>query len=55
MISLSERQLTFRVEGHIMKKTRKEELLALADDVTEMVKRRHPFDRGVKARRGVEF
>ena len=33
----------------------KEELLALADYVTEMVKRRHPFDRGIKARRGVEF
>ena len=33
----------------------KEELLALADYVTEMVKRKHPFDRGVKARRGVEF
>lgn len=33
----------------------KAELLAQADYVTEMVKRKHPFDRGVKARRGVEF
>ena len=33
----------------------KEEMLALADYVTEMVKRKHPFDQGVKARRGVEF
>ena len=36
-------------------RTPKEELLALADYVTEMVKRKHPFDRGVKARRGIEF
>jgi len=26
-----------------------------ADYVTEMVKRRHPFDKGITARRGVEF
>lgn len=26
-----------------------------ADYVTEMAKRKHPFDRGVKARRGIEF
>ena len=31
------------------------ELLARADYVTEMVKVRHPFDRGVSARPGVEF
>jgi len=30
-------------------------LLDLADYVTEMVKRRHPFDRGIPARRGIEF
>jgi cob(I)alamin adenosyltransferase len=30
-------------------------LLDQADLVTEMVNRRHPFDRGVKAREGVEF
>ena len=26
-----------------------------ADYITEMVKRRHPFDRGIAARKGVEF
>ncbi len=31
------------------------ELLALADYVTEMRKCRHPFDRGIPARLGVEF
>ena len=30
-------------------------LLDLADYVTEMVKRKHPYDSGVAARRGVEF
>ena len=30
------------------------ELLARADYVTEMKKVRHPFDRGVAARRGIE-
>ena len=29
--------------------------LEFADYVTEMVKRRHPYDKGVNARRGVEF
>lgn len=32
-----------------------EKLLALADYATEMKKIRHPFDRGVRAREGVEF
>lgn len=31
------------------------ELLALADYVTEMRKQKHPFDRGVRARRSIEF
>lgn len=31
------------------------ELVALADYVTEMRKQKHPFDRGIRARRGVEF
>ncbi len=31
------------------------ELLALADYVTEMRKQKHPFDRGIIARPGVEF
>ncbi len=30
-------------------------LMALADYVTQMQKVRHPFDRGVAARRGIEF
>ena len=32
-----------------------EELTAMADLVTEMKKVKHPFDKGVKARRGIEF
>lgn len=31
------------------------ELIALADLVTEMKKIKHPFDRGVRARSGIEF
>lgn len=31
------------------------ELLALADYVTEMHKEKHPFDRGITAREGVEY
>jgi cob(I)alamin adenosyltransferase len=30
-------------------------LLEHADYVTEMVKRKHPFDEGIKARQGIEF
>jgi ATP:corrinoid adenosyltransferase len=32
-----------------------EELLARADYITRMEKERHPFDRGIRARRGIEF
>ena len=32
-----------------------EELMALADLVTEMKKIKHPFDKGISARRGIEF
>ena len=31
------------------------ELIDLADTVTEMVKVKHPYDRGIKARRGLDF
>ena len=30
-------------------------LLECADYVTEMKKQKHPFDRGIRARKGVEF
>jgi cob(I)alamin adenosyltransferase len=30
-------------------------LIALADLVTEMVKLKHPYDKGVKARKGIEY
>ena len=32
-----------------------EALMARADEATEMVKRKHPYDAGVMARRGIEF
>ena len=32
-----------------------EELIALADLVTEMKKIKHPFDKGISARRGIEY
>ena len=32
-----------------------EELRERADYITEMVKRKHPFDRGIAARKGIEF
>ena len=32
-----------------------EELIKLADLVTEMKKIKHPFDDGVKAREGIEY
>jgi cob(I)alamin adenosyltransferase len=31
------------------------ELVEIADTVTEMVKVRHAFDRGIPARRGIDF
>lgn len=31
------------------------ELIEVADTVTEMVKVKHPYDRGIKARRGIDF
>ena len=30
-------------------------LIEAADLVTEMVKIKHPFDKGIKARKGIEF
>ena len=30
-------------------------LIELADLVTEMVKLKHPYDKGVKARKGIEY
>ncbi len=32
-----------------------EKLLEAADMATEMVKIKHPFDEGIKARKGIEF
>ena len=32
-----------------------EELKSRADYVSEIVKRKHPFDKGIPAREGVEF
>ncbi|MDD4365049.1 MAG: cob(I)yrinic acid a,c-diamide adenosyltransferase [Synergistales bacterium] len=44
-----------KVEVVLTGRNAPEQLIAAADLVTEMVKRRHPFDRGVKAREGIEF
>ncbi len=32
-----------------------DKLIEMADLVTEMVKIKHPFDKGIKARKGIEY
>ena len=44
-----------RVEIVLTGRGATEELIALADLVTEMKNIRHPFDKGMSARRGIEF
>jgi cob(I)alamin adenosyltransferase len=44
-----------RVEIVLTGRGATEELMELADLVTEMKKIKHPFDKGVKARQGIEF
>ncbi len=44
-----------RVEVVLTGRGATEDLLALADLVTEMKSVKHPFDKGVPARRGIEF
>ena len=35
--------------------SRQEDIIELADYVTEIKKIKHPYDKGVKARKGIEF
>ena len=44
-----------RVEIVLTGRGATQELIAMADMVTEMKKIKHPFDKGVPARRGIEF
>jgi cob(I)alamin adenosyltransferase len=44
-----------RVEIVLTGRGATEELMELADLVTEMKKIKHPFDKGIKARQGIEF
>jgi cob(I)alamin adenosyltransferase len=44
-----------RVEIVLTGRGASDELIQLADLVTEMKKVKHPFDKGVKARRGIEY
>ncbi len=44
-----------RVELVLTGRGATKELMEMADLVTEMKKIKHPFDKGVKARRGIEF
>ena len=44
-----------RVEVVMTGRDASEDLIALADLVTEMKKVKHPFDKGIKARRGIDF
>lgn len=44
-----------RLEVALTGRNPSERLLALADYVTEMKKQKHPYDRGVMARLGIEF
>jgi len=44
-----------RVEIVLTGRGATQELMAMADLVTEMKNVKHPFDKGIKARRGIEF
>ncbi len=44
-----------RVEIVLTGRNASEELIAMADLVTEMKNIKHPFDKGQSARRGIEF
>lgn len=44
-----------RVELILTGRNADKKLIAAADLVTEMVKIKHPFDKGIKARKGIEF
>jgi cob(I)alamin adenosyltransferase len=44
-----------RVEIVLTGRGATQELIAMADLVTEMKNVKHPFDKGIKARRGIEF
>ena len=44
-----------RVEIVMTGRGASEELIGLADLVTEMKNLKHPFDKGIKARRGIEY
>jgi len=44
-----------RVEIVLTGRGASEELIAMADLVTEMKNVKHPFDKGIAARRGIEF
>ena len=49
------RQKPFRLEVVLTGRNPSPALTALADYITEMRKLRHPYDRGVAARKGIEF
>ena len=49
------REKPYKLELVLTGREPSEELLELADYVSEIKKVKHPFDRGVKARKGIEF
>lgn len=49
------KQHTFNMEIVLTGRNPSEDLVSLADYVTEMCKRKHPFDQGIPARAGVEY
>jgi cob(I)alamin adenosyltransferase len=49
------RELNLLITGHDDKKAFIDQVIALADLATEMVKIKHPFDAGHQARRGLDY
>ena len=55
LIRTRPRQLNLLITGHDDKKAFIDQVIALADLATEMVKVKHPFDEGHQARKGLDY
>ena len=55
LIRTKPRELNLLITGHDDKKVFIDQVIALADLATEMVKVKHPFDEGHQARKGLDY